>query len=70
MSLGVLNIMFCVTRPLLNKVDSKTNFLRTGLSSHCLWDKGRFDPPPKKKRKKKRRLAQAMGQDAHSNVKY
>ena len=27
--------------------DSKTNLLRTVLSNHCLWDKGRFAPPRK-----------------------
>ena len=42
--------------------DSETNFLRTGLSSHCLWNKGRFAHP-------NWRLTPAIGQDAHSNVR-
>ena len=41
----------------------KTTFLRTEFSSHCLWDKGRFAAHSK------RRLAPAMEQDAHPNVK-
>ena len=62
MPLGVLTLMFCATRNTKNTsvFDSKSIFLRIGLSSHCLWDKGRFAPL-------KRRLAPAaMGQDAHS----
>ena len=31
----------------ISAFDSKRNFLRIGLSSHCLWDKGRFAPPKK-----------------------
>ena len=53
---GVLALMFCATRPFLflmykenntkntSAFDSKSNFLRIELSSHCLWNKGRFAP--------------------------
>ena len=76
MPLGVLTFMFCATRPLLFLMyklsntkntyafNYKSNFLRIGLISHCLFDKGHFAPFPTK-----RRLAPAMGQDAHSNEK-
>ena len=57
MQLGFFTLMFCATRPLLflmyklsntrntSAFDSKSNFLRIGLSRHCLWDKARFAPP-------------------------
>ena len=49
MPLGVLTLMFCATRNTKNTsaFDSKSNFLRIVLSSHCLWDKGRFAQPKK-----------------------
>ena len=49
MPLGVLTIIFCATSNTKNTsaFDSKSNFLRIVLSSHCLWDKGRFAPPKK-----------------------
>ena len=61
MPLGVFTLMFCATLPLLflmcklsntkntSAFDSKSNFLRIGLSkySQCLWDKGRFALPTK-----------------------
>ena len=39
----------CYSRNTKNtsEFDSKSNFLRIVLSSHCLWDKGRFAPPKK-----------------------
>ena len=44
--LGVLTLMFCATRNTKNTsgFDSKSNFLRIVLSSHCLWDKRRLAP--------------------------
>ena len=49
MPLGVLTLMFCATRNTKNTsaFGPKSNFLRIMLSSHCLWDKGRFAPSKK-----------------------
>ena len=49
MPLGVLTLMFCAARNTKNAsaFDSKSNFLRIVLGSHCLWDKGRFAPSKK-----------------------
>ena len=50
-TMGVLPhaLMLCATCNTKNtsEFDSKSNFLRIVLSSHCLWDKGRFAPPKK-----------------------
>ena len=46
---GRFSLMFCATRNTKNTsaFDSKSNFLRIVLSSHCLWYKGRFCPTQK-----------------------
>ena len=75
MPLDVLTLMLCATRNTKNtsEFDSKSNFLMIVLSSHCLWDKGRFAPrkkascpgygtrrPIKWKRKKNSRVISAV----------